>query len=112
MPDDEAEAYMRRLTRESFRAVAVDALLLQLPRPRPRQTPLLVLGGTHDTLFTVTECKRTAHAYGTNARLYPGMGHDLMLDSGWEQVAADILAWLDERTNPIPKAQTAPAPKP
>jgi len=93
-----AEDYMRRFTRESFRAVAVDALVLRLPRVRPRRTPLLVLGGAQDTLFTPDEVHRTARAYGTTATIFPAMGHDLMLDPGWEHVAGDMLAWLKTPT--------------
>jgi hypothetical protein len=27
----------------------------------------------------------------------PGIGHDLMLDSGWEKALSVVLDWVDER---------------
>jgi non-heme chloroperoxidase len=39
----------------------------------------------------------TARSYGTDATLYPGMGHGLMLEVDWRRPAQDIVAWLDER---------------
>ena len=39
-------------------------------------TPVLVLGAEHDGLFTTGEVERTAQAYGAEARVFPGMGHD------------------------------------
>ena len=34
--------------------------------------------------------RRTAAAYGTQAEIVPGIGHNLMLDQGWPQVADRI----------------------
>jgi pimeloyl-ACP methyl ester carboxylesterase len=97
MSDDLAEDYMRRFTHESFIAVGVDALLLHLPRPHNVHTPLLIFGGSHDILFTPDEVRQTARAYGTTAHIMQGMGHDLMLDPGWEQVATQTIHWLGEQ---------------
>ncbi|MEM6529976.1 MAG: ketoacyl reductase, partial [Chloroflexota bacterium] len=56
--------------------------------------PMLVLAGRHDTLFTVKEIQRTAHAYDTEALVFDEMGHELMLDPGWQDVTATIFEWL------------------
>jgi hypothetical protein len=48
----------------------------------------------HDGFFTAGEVRRTAAAYGTEAELLAGMGHDLMLDHGWERVADRIHTWV------------------
>lgn len=93
MPTAEAERYMRRFTRESFLAVGVDALFLDLPRrPARVTTPLLVVGGQYDTLFPPGEIQRTARAYGKEAVIVPDMGHELMLDPGWQHVADRVIA--------------------
>jgi hypothetical protein len=66
------------------------------PRPRRVQVPVLVMGAEHDGFFTAAEMDRTAAAYRTEAEIIPGMGHDLMLDHGWPQVADRIHTWIRE----------------
>ena len=39
---------------------------------------------------------RTARRYGTRARLFRGLGHDLMLEDDWRAPLDTMLAWLDE----------------
>ncbi len=94
MPVNEAEGYRRRFTRESFVAVGLDALVLDLPWCPRIDCPVLVMGGRYDTLFTPAEIRRTARTYGTQAVIMPNMGHELMLDPGWEIVANTIDSWL------------------
>jgi hypothetical protein len=38
--------------------------------------------------------QRTARIYGTDAEIFPGIAHDVMLEAGWETVAKRILEWL------------------
>ena len=59
--------------------------------------PVLVVGGEQDGIFTPEEVRRTARAYGSEAVLFAGSGHDLMLDVGWEEAAARIDGWVRER---------------
>ncbi|MEL6269729.1 MAG: alpha/beta hydrolase [Chloroflexota bacterium] len=94
MPSAEAERYMQRFTHESFIATGFDALFFDLPRPVRAKTPVLVLAGRHDTLFTPKEIQRTASAYDTQAIVFEQMGHELMLDPGWQDVATTIDTWL------------------
>jgi pimeloyl-ACP methyl ester carboxylesterase len=79
---------------ESYLAFLEMLLFLARPRPRRIQTPVLVLGAERDGFFTVREVERTARDYGTEAHVVPGMGHNMMLDDGWEKVADSIAAWL------------------
>jgi pimeloyl-ACP methyl ester carboxylesterase len=83
-----------RLQDESWPAF-IDTLVVW-PRPRRVQVPVLVLGAEHDGFFTAAELRRTAAAYRTEAEIIPGMGHDLMLDQGWEQVADRIHTWVGD----------------
>jgi pimeloyl-ACP methyl ester carboxylesterase len=39
----------------------------------------------------------TARRYGAELLEFPGLGHDLMLDSGGDEVADAMLGWLDAR---------------
>ena len=95
-PDEQVARHFSRLQNESFRAY-LDMMLLSLPRPRRVTTPLLVLGAGDDMLISAGEVEATARAYGTEAEFFPDMGHDMMLEDGWQAVADRILAWLDER---------------
>jgi pimeloyl-ACP methyl ester carboxylesterase len=88
----------RRLQDESWPAL-VDSVLVW-PRPRRVQVPVLVMGAEHDGFFTLAELGRTAAAYRTEAEILPGMGHDLMLDQGWPQVADRIDTWIRETLSP------------
>ncbi len=77
--------------------VLLDVLFRARARPRAITSPVLVLGAERDGFFATRETERTARAHGTEAEMFPGMGHDMMLDHGWEQVADRIDAWLRHR---------------
>jgi pimeloyl-ACP methyl ester carboxylesterase len=94
MPRETVAGYAERLQPESMR-ILLDTIILRLPRPKRVKTPLLVLGAAHDRCFAVGEVKATARAYGTEAEIFPDMGHDMMLDRGWQAVADRILEWLN-----------------
>ena len=70
---------------------------LNLARPKRVQTPVLVLGATDDALISAREVEATARAYGTQAEFFPGMAHDVMLETGWQAVADRTLAWFEEQ---------------
>ena len=70
---------------------------LVLPRRvRDVRSPVLVLGGGDDRLVPPHEIVRTARVYGTRARMFRGMGHDLMLDDDWKAPLDVMLRWLEE----------------
>ena len=60
-------------------------------------TPLLVLGGCDDGAHTRKEVCATARAYRTEAEFFPNMGHNMMLEPGWDAVAERIHDWLGTR---------------
>jgi alpha-beta hydrolase superfamily lysophospholipase len=80
---------------ESYRAF-LDTIFV-LPRPRRVRAPVLVLGAERDAVISVADVRRTGQAYRTEAEIFPGMGHDLMLDVGWEKVADRVEAWARKR---------------
>ncbi len=90
--DHHVEHHHAKLQDESFR-VALDMFALSRPRPRAVTTPMLVLTGDNDRLFSVAEQERTARAYGAPVEIFPGMAHNMMSEPGWEAVADRIAAW-------------------
>jgi alpha-beta hydrolase superfamily lysophospholipase len=58
---------------------------------------VLVLGAECDGSISAEEVRATARAYRTEAELFPGMGHDMMLEPEWATVAERIHTWLGAR---------------
>jgi len=96
MAAEKAAGYHGRLQSESYRAY-LEMLGLALPHPKRVKAPMLVLGGADDAVFSVKEVEGTAVAYHTQARIFPHMAHDMMLEAGWQAVADTILVWLGEK---------------
>ncbi len=97
MSDEEVQHYFSLIQNESYRAF-LDMMVFSLPRPKQVKTPMLVLGAENDTIFTPKEVRATAHAYHTEATIFPSMAHDMMLGNGWQDVADHMLRWLNERS--------------
>ncbi len=92
----EIARHFARLQQESF-LMQLETLFLKLPRPGHVKTPMLVLAAEKDRVFSLAEQRTTALAYGTEAKIFPGMAHDMMLEPGWQLVADQILSWADSR---------------
>jgi pimeloyl-ACP methyl ester carboxylesterase len=88
LPADEADAYRERMT---------FGRCLTNPKNRAGQVgnpPVLVVGSPDDRIVPRRTLDRTAAEYGGAPLLFPGMGHDLMLDAGWVEPLDAILDWL------------------
>jgi pimeloyl-ACP methyl ester carboxylesterase len=83
-----------RLHKERVGKYALDMVFLNLPKPHRVSTPLLVLGAECDRSVTPREVHATARAYRTQAEIFPNMGHDMMLEPGWAEVAQRIHTWF------------------
>lgn len=59
------------------------------------QAPLLIIGSEKDRVVPPELLRATAAAYGTTPIIFPKMGHNLMLDAGYEQVIAAIIEWME-----------------
>jgi pimeloyl-ACP methyl ester carboxylesterase len=95
MPVEQANAIFPKLEDESYRAFW-DMLLFTLPRPKRISTKMLVLGAANDRIFSPKEIEATARAYHGEYEIFPNMGHDMMIDVGWQTVADRTLRWLSE----------------
>jgi pimeloyl-ACP methyl ester carboxylesterase len=94
MPDEQVAAYHLRVQDESYRAF-LDMLFLDLVKTKHvNRGPMLVLGAEHDTIVSQREIRHTAAIYGAEAKIIPGMAHDMMLEPGWRAVAERIAGWL------------------
>ncbi|GAY16485.1 alpha/beta hydrolase [Mycobacterium sp. shizuoka-1] len=93
-PDDIVTACVSRLGPESARVLYRDLLYRHLARPKQVTTEVLVLGAELDGFFTPREVAATARAYRTEPVMFPAMGHNMMLERGWYEVADHIDRWL------------------
>jgi pimeloyl-ACP methyl ester carboxylesterase len=93
-PQAVVDSCLARLQDESYPAFL--ETILKLPHPHRVRAPVLVLGAERDAFFTADEMRRTAHAYRTEAEIFPRIGHNMMLDDGWPLVADRIDGWIRE----------------
>jgi pimeloyl-ACP methyl ester carboxylesterase len=99
-PEEIIQKCMPRMQAESTLAI-FDLLGLDLaPSSSSLDFPVLVLGAEKDAFVYRGGLEATAQSYGTEAEIFPGMAHAMMLDKGWEKVADRILEWLDEPSRP------------
>jgi pimeloyl-ACP methyl ester carboxylesterase len=57
---------------------------------------VLVVGTPDDKIVPRQSLERIARHYGGAPLLFPGMGHDLMLDARWQEPIDAILDWLEK----------------
>jgi pimeloyl-ACP methyl ester carboxylesterase len=95
LPADEGRDYLSRLGR----AAPLAQLQLIAPgrsEPAVGDPPVLVVGSPDDRIVPGAALARAARRYGGAPLLFPGMGHDLMLDVRWQEPIDAILDWLDK----------------
>jgi pimeloyl-ACP methyl ester carboxylesterase len=100
LTETEVSRHLRRTQQESQR------VLMDLAWPQhfwiapSRGLPTLVIGAEKDAFFTTSMIEETARFHGVAPRIFPNMAHLMMLEPGWQDVAAHIHAWLEERITP------------
>jgi pimeloyl-ACP methyl ester carboxylesterase len=116
-PEAIINAVVPRLQAESS-LVILDVLGLDLPPSIPTlDLPVLVLGAERDAFIFRGALDATAETYRTKPEIFPNMAHAMMLEPGWERVAARILSWLSQtlterEAEATPKSSTNPSPHP
>ncbi len=75
------------------RQITIDGVQVRASRVT---CPVLCLVGTDDNITPARSVRRIASKYGAPLRQYPGHGHWLMEEPGWQVPARDVLTWLEE----------------
>jgi pimeloyl-ACP methyl ester carboxylesterase len=60
------------------------------------QPPVLVVGSPDDRIVSPAALKQAARRFGGAPLLFPGMGHDMMLDARWREPIDAVLDWLEK----------------
>jgi len=84
-------AFHKNLVRESANPFAH---LFPFAKSNPNQSPVLVISGEKDAIFTVAEENITAKQFGAKNIVIQGQAHNLMMESAQEQVATIIDNWI------------------
>jgi pimeloyl-ACP methyl ester carboxylesterase len=92
LDDASAQRFADRCGRES--PLVQYEVTLRRRRPRPVRAPVLVVGTPDDRYVPLSVVRSTAARYGVEPLLFPGMGHDLMLDKGQDRVLSAVLDWV------------------
>ena len=94
--DDAAvNAMVTRSRGESFLAY-LDMMFVTRARPQLIQTPVRIIIGDRDRLFSVKEATRHAGAYGLEPTVLAGFAHHLPGSPRWEQVANATLSAIED----------------
>jgi pimeloyl-ACP methyl ester carboxylesterase len=59
--------------------------------------PMICLVGLEDNITPARSVRGVARKYGADLREYPDHGHWLPEEPGWDAIARDILAWIEEQ---------------
>jgi pimeloyl-ACP methyl ester carboxylesterase len=91
----EARGYLKRMQRESSRALADLAWPQHLWMRQSVGIPTMVLGAGRDAFFPVAMMREAAEFHHVSPTIFPEMAHVMMLEPGWRDVAEAIAGWLE-----------------
>ncbi|GAA3296375.1 alpha/beta fold hydrolase [Dactylosporangium vinaceum] len=89
------QAYAQRLQRVPG-AAQRQLLTRHEPEAPVGNPPVLVVGSPDDRIVAADTLTWVARRYGGSPLLFPGMGHDLMLDARWQEPIDAIADWLEK----------------
>ena len=97
LPSNQAREYDRRIGPSARAPLVPWQLLVSQRTERPvGDVPVLVVGSPDDKVVPRRSLQKVARRYGGAPLLFPGMGHDMMLDSRWREPVDAVLDWLDK----------------
>jgi len=88
----DVHAFYKQLGSET----ASNAFSIMFPFAKINQnkSPVFVIAGEKDAIFTVDEEQKTAEKYGAKFVVIDGQPHNLMMESAWQQAADEIDHWI------------------
>ena len=92
-PMQKIDEVISSLQDESFLAF-LEMVFLKLPKLRNLPVPALIIGAEKDYLISVKDTQQMAKRYGLEAQIVKDASHCLMLETGWEEVAASIKTFV------------------
>ena len=87
---EQLDRYSSKMQDESYLAF-LDMLLFNLPKPGRIKTQVEILAAENDAIFSLKDMEAMAVTYGTKARIFKGMAHDMMLEKDWQEVANCVM---------------------
>jgi pimeloyl-ACP methyl ester carboxylesterase len=97
LPPNQAREYDKRVGTTAGMPLVQWQLLVAHRTERPvGDAPVLVVGSPDDKVVPRRALQRVARHYGGAPLLFPGMGHDMMLDARWREPVDAIIDWLDK----------------
>lgn len=97
--DDQLVLRYQKLMTESSRMPLFDLRKLNssLPVPSVKDSSLKihVVGAEDDFIVDMEGLQETGRFYGVSPVCFPGLAHDMMLDTSWEKGAESILSWVN-----------------
>jgi pimeloyl-ACP methyl ester carboxylesterase len=93
-----------RLQPESTSALIVESNLrhISIQRLRENMADSMIVGSEDDPLFRIQSTEQTARKIGARFLRLRGFSHDMMLDSDWGLVAAEIYSFVMNETYSAP----------
>jgi pimeloyl-ACP methyl ester carboxylesterase len=92
-PEIKLEKAVGQMQDESFLAF-LEMTALNLPDYKKVKTPLMIIGGEKDYLIPEKATRKMADLYKTEAYIVKNAPHNIMMESGWENVAEKISTFL------------------
>jgi pimeloyl-ACP methyl ester carboxylesterase len=92
-PEIKLEKAVGQMQDESFLAF-LEMTALNLPDYKKVKTPLMIIGGEKDYLIPEKATRKMAGLYKTEAYIVKNAPHNIMMESGWENVAEKISTFL------------------
>lgn len=94
LPNAQAQEYTKRIGAAAPRA-QWQLLRGRAPEQPVGDPPVLVAGSPDDRVVSRRALEQAARRYGGAPLLFPGMGHDMMLDARWREPVDALLDWLE-----------------
>ena len=85
-------AFQKQLVSET--ASNVFSIMFPFAKLNPTRSPVFVIAGERDIIFTLDEERKTAEKYGAKIIVIADQPHNLMMESAWQQVADEIDGWI------------------